>query len=86
MQLATGEIAATLGLRVLTADEVAAVLRVDAKVVVAAISSGELPGNRVGTHWRVDQGALTRWLRGRYGTAAGSPGSAPPAELRTDPR
>jgi excisionase family DNA binding protein len=85
-QLATGEIVATLGLRVLTADEVAAVLRVDAKVIVTAISSGELPGNRVGTHWRVDQGALTRWLQGRYGTAAGSTGSASPTELRTDPR
>jgi excisionase family DNA binding protein len=78
--LATGQIVATLGLRVLTADEVASVLRVDAKVIVAAISSGELPGNRVGTHWRVDQGALTRWLQGRYGTAAGSSGSATPAE------
>jgi excisionase family DNA binding protein len=80
-QLATGEIVAALRvLRVLTADEVASVLRVDAKVIVAAISSGELPGNRVGTHWRVDQGALTRWLQGGYGTAAGSSGSAPPAE------
>lgn len=53
-------------LRVLTAEEAASVLRVDAELVKASISSGELPGNRIGPHWRVEQGALTRWLQGTY--------------------
>jgi excisionase family DNA binding protein len=55
-------------LRVLTAEEAASVLRVDAELVKASISSGELPGNRIGPHWLVEQGALTRWLQGTYKT------------------
>jgi excisionase family DNA binding protein len=54
-------------LRVLTAEEVASVLRVDTDLVITSISNGEFPGNRIGNHWRVDQGALTRWLQGSYG-------------------
>jgi excisionase family DNA binding protein len=53
-------------LRVLTAEEAASVLGVDAELVKASISSGELPGNRIGPHWLVEQGALTRWLQGTY--------------------
>lgn len=53
-------------LHVLTAEEAASVLRVDAELVKASISSGEFPGNRIGPHWRVEQGALTRWLQGAY--------------------
>jgi excisionase family DNA binding protein len=53
-------------LRVLTAEEAASVLRVDAELVKTSISSGEFPGNRIGPHWRVEQGALTRWLQGTY--------------------
>jgi excisionase family DNA binding protein len=53
-------------LRVLTAAEVASVLRVDTDVVILAIRNGELPGNRVGDHWRVDASALARWLQGAY--------------------
>ena len=68
----------TLGLRVLTATEVAAVLRVDTDVITTAISNGELPGNRVGDHWRVEQGALARWLQGAYGHVS-NPRSPPPA-------
>jgi excisionase family DNA binding protein len=54
-------------IRVLTAEEVASVLRVDIGLVIASISKGELPGNRIGRHWRIDQVALMRWLRGPYG-------------------
>jgi excisionase family DNA binding protein len=45
---------------------VASVLRVDADVIILAIGNGELPGNRIGNHWRVDQEALVRWLQGTY--------------------
>lgn len=65
-EVATADLGVTLGLRVLTAAEVASLLRVEASVVVAAISDGELPGNRIGIHWRVDHGALVRWLQGGY--------------------
>lgn len=54
-------------LRVLTAEEVASVLRVDTELVKSSISSGEFPGNRIGNYWRVEQEALTRWLQGTYG-------------------
>ena len=70
----------TLGLRVLTATEAAEVLRVDTDVITTAISKGELPGNQVGGHWRVEQGALARWLQGAYGQVSDprSPSSAEP--------
>jgi excisionase family DNA binding protein len=53
-------------LRVLTAEQAASLLGVEAEVVKASISSGEFPGNRIGTHWLVEQGALARWLQGTY--------------------
>jgi excisionase family DNA binding protein len=84
-QPATTAIATTLGLRVLTATEAASVLRVDTNVIVKAITNGELPGNRIGNQWRVDQGALTRWLQGKYETTAEPSGYPPSTELRTDP-
>lgn len=58
---------AMLEVRVLTAEEVASVLRVDTALIITSITKGELPGNRIGNHWRIDQGALTRWLQGSYG-------------------
>jgi excisionase family DNA binding protein len=77
---AVGELAVTLGLHVLTTVEVASVLRVDATAIAKAISKGELPGNRIGGDWRVDLGALRRWLQGRYpapGALSGPAGHAP---------
>lgn len=59
--------ARTLDLRVLTAAEVASVLRVDIDTIIGAISNGDLPGNRIGNQWRVDYEALVRWLQGTYG-------------------
>jgi excisionase family DNA binding protein len=58
-------------LRVLTAEEVASVLRVDTALIITSITTGELPGNRIGGHWRIDQGALTRWLQGPYAERPG---------------
>lgn len=84
-QSATAEIATVFGLQVLTAAEVASVLRVDANLIVAAISNGELPGNRIGSHWRVNHGALARWLQGRYGTTTEPSGSGPSPESRANP-
>src|SRR5262249_3208591 len=82
---AAAENATALGLKVFTVAEAASVLRVDVNVIVTAISSGELPGNRIGNHWRIDQDALRRWLQGRYGTIADPSGSPSSTESRTDP-
>jgi len=49
---------------VMTGDEVAAFLRVDLELVVAAIRSGQLPGNELGGQWRVFGPSLQRWLDG----------------------
>ena len=49
---------------VLTAEEVASLLRVDLNGVITSISNGELPGNRIGRDWRIDQRALVQWLQG----------------------
>jgi excisionase family DNA binding protein len=81
-QLGTAEVPVALELRILTAAEVASVLRVDTDVIIKAISDGEFPGNRIGSHWRVDQGALTRWLQGKYRDPVRPPS---PAQLETDP-
>jgi excisionase family DNA binding protein len=84
-QLATPDIAVMLGLRVLTAAEVASVLRVDANVIIRAISNGEFPGNRVGDHWRVDHAAVARWLLGKYGGVVDRAASQSSTEPMTDP-
>jgi excisionase family DNA binding protein len=48
---------------VLTADELAALLRVERKTVYAAIRRGEIPGvRRVGSCLRVSRDAVMRWL------------------------
>lgn len=79
-----GEVTEALELRVLTAAEVASVLRIDSNLIIAAIDKGELPGNRIGNHWRVDQGALVRWLQGKYGDLVGPPRSPLSAERQAD--
>jgi excisionase family DNA binding protein len=71
---ATAEISASLNLRVLTAEEVASVLRVGEDEIIKAIGDGKLPGNQIGSDWRVDQGALTRWLQGKYKDPLSPPG------------
>lgn len=76
---AVGELAVTLGLHVLTTAEVASVLRVETKVIAKAISNGELPGNQIGGDWRVDLGALRRWLEGRYPAPGAISGPHAPA-------
>jgi excisionase family DNA binding protein len=72
--LATSEMLAQF--RVLTAAEVADVLRVDTETVTTAILNGEFPGNRLGSHWRIDQDAVVRWLHGSYKQPGSPTGSA----------
>ncbi len=62
---------------VLTAAEAGELLQVDVEVVESLARDGELPGRRLGGHWRFARGALLTWL--------GAPGASPPgAEDRSD--
>lgn len=57
-----------LPLRALTAEEVAAALKVDIADVVHAIQAGRMPGNQVEGHWRCSEDSLRRWLDGSWAT------------------
>jgi excisionase family DNA binding protein len=54
---------------VMTLDEAADFLRVDAPDVIAEIRSGRMPGNQIGDQWRIRTDALYAWLDGPYGAA-----------------
>ncbi|MET8148879.1 helix-turn-helix domain-containing protein [Actinoplanes sp. NPDC049668] len=47
---------------VLTLEEAATYLRMDATVVLGELDAGRLPGNRIGSHWRIRSAALIAWL------------------------
>jgi excisionase family DNA binding protein len=49
---------------VLTAADVAELLRTDEETVLAMADSGELPARRVGDDWRFARTAVIRWLEG----------------------
>jgi excisionase family DNA binding protein len=49
---------------VLTLEQAAALLQVDAAEVVALADAGELPGRRIGGGWRFARAALLEWLGG----------------------
>ncbi|MGH3299887.1 MAG: hypothetical protein ACRDP7_49690, partial [Trebonia sp.] len=53
-------------LRVVTAETVASVLGVEECLVISSIKDGQFPGNQIGNHWLIDEGAVVRWLRGSY--------------------
>jgi excisionase family DNA binding protein len=49
---------------VLTLEQAAALLQVDAAEVAALAEAGELPGRRIGGDWRFPRTALLEWLGG----------------------
>ena len=57
---------------VLTLEEVAELLAVEPAAVAELAASGELPGRRIGEHWRFARTAVLGWL------AHGAPGVAVP--------
>lgn len=67
--MADGVPPGALPVAVMTGEEVAAFLRVDLELVVAAIRAGQLPGNELGGEYRVFGRSLQRWLDG--GQASG---------------
>ena len=50
-------------IEVMTADEVAKLLRVDRKTVYEAAQRGELPHRRLGRRLIFERGAVLQWLR-----------------------
>ena len=50
---------------VLTLEQAAALLQVDAAEVAALAEAGELPGRRIGGDWRFPRAALLEWLAAR---------------------
>jgi excisionase family DNA binding protein len=56
-------------IEILTADEVAKMLRVDRKTVYEAAQRGELPHRRLGRRLLFERGAVLRWLRQFDGTS-----------------
>jgi excisionase family DNA binding protein len=49
---------------VLTAEQLAELLQVDAKTVRALAACGELPGRKLGRNWRFSRRAVLDWLAG----------------------
>jgi excisionase family DNA binding protein len=47
---------------VLTADELAVMLRIHPVTVRLNAASGEIPGRQVGNRWRFSRKAITEWL------------------------
>src|SRR3954452_13645604 len=47
---------------VLTVEQVAELLRVDAEVVRTLAREGAIPARKVGRHWRFARGAVLEWL------------------------
>jgi excisionase family DNA binding protein len=50
---------------VLTLEQAAALLQVDAARIAALAEAGELPGRRIGGDWRFPRAALLEWLAAR---------------------
>ncbi len=58
------------GRRLLTAKEVAAIMRVSTMTVYRLVNSGELPSYRIERQVRIDEADVNRYLAARY-TEAG---------------
>jgi excisionase family DNA binding protein len=59
-----GPLCARVAAEVLTLEEAAAFLRVEAIAVEESARRGELPGRRLGGEWRFSRDALLAWLEG----------------------
>lgn len=57
-------------MKLLTAQEVADILRVHRNTVYLWVRSGELPAVRYGKLIRIPQDSLEKWIKGRAGSEA----------------
>jgi len=46
----------------LTPAQAAALLQIEEQLILELAEAGELPGRRLGTHWRFSRAALLEWL------------------------
>jgi excisionase family DNA binding protein len=51
-------------LEVLTPDQLASLLELDVETVSALAEQGDLPGRKLGEHWRFSRAAILAWLAG----------------------
>jgi excisionase family DNA binding protein len=71
---------------VLTLDQAAELLQVEADVLAAMAERGQLPARRLGEHWRLSRRALVDWLAASDSPADPTrPDSAPEGESGTAP-
>lgn len=52
--------------KILTVDEVAAILRLTPRTVRELLKQSEIPGRKVGRVWRTDGAQLKKYLIGEY--------------------
>jgi excisionase family DNA binding protein len=50
---------------VMTAEEVAAMMRIHPVTVRLQAAAGKIPGRRLGNRWRFSRSAITEWLAGK---------------------
>jgi excisionase family DNA binding protein len=48
----------------MTANEVSEYLRIPKSTVYKLVQEGQIPGFKVGRHWRFSRGALDQWISG----------------------
>jgi excisionase family DNA binding protein len=58
-------VAAELPNRMLTAQELAAYLRVNRSTIYRLLKKGKLPGFRIGSEWRFQMDEVNRWFKAR---------------------
>lgn len=56
-------------LDIMTAKEVAALLRMSERFVQLAATRGDMPGVRIGRSWRFNRADILAWLKGRSNAA-----------------
>lgn len=62
-----------IGDEVMTCGETAALLKLDEAEVLACAEAGELPGRRIGGHWRFSRDAVLAWLGGEIRREGAAP-------------
>jgi excisionase family DNA binding protein len=64
---------------VLTLDELAGLLKLDADSIMVRVDAGELPSRRFGDQWRFSRRAVLAWLDGSDTPQRTPPGFGPPS-------
>lgn len=60
--------------KILTASEVADWLRIPKSTVYKLVQEGQIPGKKIGRHWRFDRATVQDWLNAEGGQSGESSG------------